>query len=88
MNTSTSALKLSDIALKITHSAELLGSTNKSIEEIASSLCYVSSSQFSTKFKQYYHCTPNTYQREMRLRCNKVNQLQTQYSSYKGACEV
>ncbi|MFC5403440.1 helix-turn-helix transcriptional regulator [Cohnella soli] len=70
-NTYSKVFKISPMkelqTIRMNKAAELLRSTHKSIKEIAANLCYVSSSQFSMKFKEYYNCTPNEYRRATSL---------------------
>jgi len=49
--------------MRMKKASELLKETSISIKEIAVSLGYVSSSQFSLIFKRYFFCTPVEYRR-------------------------
>lgn len=49
---------------KLHYAAMLLLTTNKSITEIAFTLCFHSSSHFSSLFTEKYHCTPSEYRKK------------------------
>lgn len=49
--------------IRMRKASELLLSTDMSIREISQALGYISNSQFSNIFKQYYGCTPREFRR-------------------------
>ncbi|QQF64486.1 helix-turn-helix transcriptional regulator [Bacillus mojavensis] len=67
-NSFTKVFKISPMSylktIRMKKASELLKNTKMSIKEIAISLGYISNSQFSSTFKQYYSCTPVKYRQK------------------------
>ena len=49
---------------KLRYATALLLNTNKTVTEIALTLCFHSSSHFTDLFREFYHCTPSEYRKK------------------------